>query len=107
MEQMVECYFFATAVFDLSRRKWRRGARHMAETIADMEGFLAVDTNHIDKGFIWIFDTENNAKIARNRVIGFGIPCSDAVGKCNMPKETYDEIQEENEIEDRGKDNND
>lgn len=91
MEQNVKCYAVITPSFDLSRKKYRKGARIVVERISMMDGFLAVDT--FKEGMLWIFDSENNAKIARNGMVGMDLPgISTILETCYMSAEEYKTI---------------
>ena len=75
-----DLYSIATGMIDITRRS----SRAAAEFIKSCEGFVAV---HITtKGILWLFDSLNNAKIARNRCEGEGM----TVGK-NIALFTVDE----------------
>ena len=73
-------YSIATGMIDITRSS----SRAAAEFIKSCEGFVAV---HITtKGILWLFDSLNNAKIARNKCEGEGM----TVGK-NIALFTADE----------------
>lgn len=75
-----DLYSIATGMIDITRSS----SRAAAEYITSCEGFIAV---HITtRGILWLFDSLNNAKIARNRCEGEGI----TVGK-NIALFTADE----------------
>lgn len=60
----------ATGGVDPSKKE----SRQAAEYITKLHGFVGVhlmDIYHV----LWLFDTENNAKIARNKMEGKGIQC--------------------------------
>lgn len=75
-----DLYSIATGMIDITRSS----SRAAVEFIKSCEGFVAV---HITaKGVLWLFDSLNNAKIARNKCEGEGI----TVGK-NIALFTADE----------------
>lgn len=75
-----DLYSIATGMIDITRSS----SRAAAEFIKSCEGFVAV---HITtKGVLWLFDSLNNAKIARNKCEGEGM----TVGK-NIALFTVDE----------------
>ena len=75
-----DLYSIATGMIDITRSS----SRAAAEFIKSCEGFVAV---HITtRGVLWLFDSLNNAKIARNKCEGEGI----TVGK-NIALFTADE----------------
>ena len=75
-----DLYSIATGMIDITRSS----SRAAAEYITSCEGFVAV---HITtKGVLWLFDSLNNAKIARNKCEGEGM----TVGK-NIALFTVDE----------------
>ena len=75
-----DLYSIATGMIDITRSS----SRAAAEFIKNCEGFVAV---HITtKGILWLFDSLNNAKIARNKCEGEGM----TVGK-NIALFTADE----------------
>ena len=75
-----DLYSIATGMIDITRS----GSRVAAEFIPSCEGFVAV---HITtRGVLWLFDSLNNAKIARNKCEGEGM----TVGK-NIALFTADE----------------
>lgn len=75
-----DLYSIATGMIDITRSS----SRAAAEFIKSCEGFVAV---HITtKGFLWLFDSLNNAKIARNKCESEGM----TVGK-NIALFTADE----------------
>lgn len=79
-EPGTDLYSIATGMIDITRSS----SRAAAEYITSCEGFIAV---HITtRGILWLFDSLNNAKIARNRCEGEGI----TVGK-NIALFTADE----------------
>lgn len=75
-----DLYSIATGMIDITRSS----SRAAAEFIKSCEGFIAV---HITtRGILWLFDSLNNAKIARNKCEGEGM----TVGK-NIALFTVDE----------------
>lgn len=75
-----DLYSIATGMIDITRSS----SRAAAELIKSCEGFVAV---HITtRGILWLFDSLNNAKIARNKCEGEGM----TVGK-NIALFTVDE----------------
>lgn len=75
-----DLYSIATGMIDITRGS----SRAAAEFIKSCEGFVAV---HITaRGVLWLFDSLNNAKIARNKCEGEGM----TVGK-NIALFTADE----------------
>ena len=75
-----DLYSIATGMIDITRSS----SRAAAEFIKSCEGFVAV---HITtRGVLWLFDSLNNAKIARNKCEGEGM----TVGK-NIALFTVDE----------------
>ena len=75
-----DLYSIATGMIDITRSS----SRVAAEFIKSCEGFVAV---HITtRGILWLFDSLNNAKIARNKCEGEGM----TVGK-NIALFTVDE----------------
>lgn len=75
-----DLYSIATGMIDITRSS----SRAAAEFIKSCEGFIAA---HITtRGVLWLFDSLNNAKIARNRCEGEGM----TVGK-NIALFTVDE----------------
>lgn len=62
-----DLYSIATGMIDITRSS----SRAAAEFIKSCEGFVAV---HITtRGILWLFDSLNNAKIARNKCEGEGM----------------------------------
>ena len=77
----VECWGFGTGAVD----PFKKASRKAAEYITKMEGFLAVhlpDTWHT----LWIFDSENNAKKAKNLAEAKGIKCGREIAKIYVEK---------------------
>ncbi len=52
-------------------RLYMKASREAAMFITGLEGFLAVFP--FDKGTLWLFDSKNNAKMARNMMATRGI----------------------------------
>lgn len=55
-----------------------KGSREVPKYVSKLEGFLGVHPMP-PQGTLWIFDTENNAKIARNKMRAMGIQCGDNI----------------------------
>lgn len=69
-----DLYSIATGMIDITRSS----SRAAAEFIKSCEGFVAV---HITtRGVLWLFDSLNNAKIARNKCEGEGITVGKNIG---------------------------
>lgn len=69
-KQEVTLWAVATGGVDVLNRESRRAAKF----ISKLHGFIAihpVDYYHI----LWLFDTENNAKVARNKMEAKDIIC--------------------------------
>lgn len=52
---------------------FKKASRDAVKFISTLHGFVGV--HPLDGYTIWLFDTENNAKIARNKMQGKGIVC--------------------------------
>ena len=72
----VKCYGIGTGRVDLLKKASRDAAKY----IKDLDGFIGV---HIlpDLRNLWIFDTENNAKRAKNLMESKGIKCGKGIGE--------------------------
>ena len=69
-----DLYSIATGMIDITRSS----SRAAAEFIKSCEGFIAV---HITtRGILWLFDSLNNAKIARNKCEGEGMTVGKNIG---------------------------
>ena len=69
-----DLYSIATGMIDITRSS----SRAAAEFIKSCEGFVAV---HITtRGILWLFDSLNNAKIARNKCEGEGMTVGKNIG---------------------------
>lgn len=69
-----DLYSIATGMIDITRSS----SRTMPEFITSCEGFVAA---HITtRGVLWLFDSLNNAKIARNKCEGEGIIVGKNIG---------------------------
>lgn len=71
-----KCYAIGTGRID----PWRKASREAVKYIKSLEGFQGV---HIlpDLKNLWIFDTENNAKRAKNNMESKGIQCGKNIGE--------------------------
>lgn len=58
-------------------RPWLKRSREAVEYIKDLDGFVGV--HPVDGYTLWLFDTLNNAKIARNLMLSKGIQCGDNI----------------------------
>ena len=58
-------------------RPWLKRSREAVEYIKDLDGFVGV--HPVDGCTLWLFDTLNNAKIARNLMLSKGIQCGDNI----------------------------
>jgi len=67
----VECWTVATGNVSLLRKASRQAAKY----IANLEGFVGVHIDPQGRGTVWLFNSENNAKKARNLMQGKGIKC--------------------------------
>ena len=77
-----KCYCIGTGSVD----PFKNASREAAEFIKSQEGFLGV---HIipDKRILWVFDTLNNAKRAKNNIESKGIHCGKGIGEIEVDLE--------------------
>ena len=61
----------ATGNIDIFKRASRKAVKY----IMALEGFVAVHPTPNHEGTLWMFDSENNAKGARNMMRSKGIQC--------------------------------
>ena len=59
-----------------------RASRDAAKYISTLEGFKA--THATDRGVLWLFDSLNNAKRARNMMTYMGIQCGNNICEFRM-----------------------
>ena len=56
-----------------------RKSREVAKYIGSLEGFKAVHPTPENRGTLWLFDSENHAKAARNLMRSKGIQCGNNI----------------------------
>ena len=85
-ENMAEIYAFGTSLlpYKWSSRRVKKLAELACDIAKETEGFLGVHPV-IPRGSLFLFRTENNAKIARNRFEAAGIRCGN-IGPCYIDK---------------------
>jgi len=71
-----EMYSVATGVVN----NLRKASREAVKVMCTQEGFVATH-NVSGYGTLWFYDSENNAKGARNVARSFGIQCGDNICK--------------------------
>lgn len=76
-------YSVATGVVDMKRKASRNAAKY----IASLEGFIALHPAY-PRGILWLFDSENNAKSARNMMEAKGIQCGKNICKGTIEGDT-------------------
>lgn len=59
---------------------WNKKSREALNFIKNLEGFVGAQP-HYPYGTLWFFDSENNAKIARNLMQAKGILCGKNICK--------------------------
>lgn len=66
-----------------------KASRQAANYISNLEGFVGI---HIgpDGRNVWLFDTENHAKVARNMMRSKGIECGKHIGECFVDEKYLD-----------------
>lgn len=74
----VKCWAIGTGRVSFLHKKSRDAAKYMSE----QEGFVGV---HIlpdgSERILWLYDTENHAKVARNNAESMGIKCGSHIGE--------------------------
>lgn len=84
-EGEIKCWGFGTGAVD----PFKKASRQAAKYISKQPGFLAVhlpDARHT----LWVFDTENNAKKAKNLATAKGIVCGREVVSFFVEKKYLD-----------------
>ena len=72
----VKCWAIGTGRVSMMRKASRDAAKYITE----QDGFVGV---HIvpDGRTLWLFDSENSAKVARNNAEAMGIKCGTHIGE--------------------------
>ena len=65
---------------------WKKKSRQAAEFMAKQDGFVAVHPADIYHT-LWLYDTENHAKSARNMANSKGIQCGDHICRFEWDEE--------------------
>ena len=80
-ENEVRLWTVATGYVD----PFKKASRDEVDFIKKLHGFIGVHPVP-GRGTLWLFDTENNAKIARNKMEGKGIVCGRSICDCGVDK---------------------
>lgn len=85
-----ELYTVATGRLD----PFRKASRTAVEYMSSLEGFVAVHAEPKHGRLIWFFDTENNAKVARNLAESHGIQCGTNIARFVVGSDGVPEMDE-------------
>lgn len=68
--------------------RFRKAVKKAIKTIEEQEGFIGLHPTY-PRGTILLFDSENNAKGARNMLRYYGITCGDNICKVYVEEKDY------------------
>ena len=79
----VKCWAIGTGRISIIRKASRKAARYLSK----QKGFIGVHVLPDGTGrTLWLFDSENNAKLAKNHAEGIGILCGKYIAEVFVDK---------------------